>query len=86
MAENIRSPVTGPPDTDNTDPEDLDAAADRLEAALERIARHLDTARPPAELATRLDGLIERLREALSGSPGDGPPRDGGSLSGPARH
>jgi hypothetical protein len=50
------------------DPEDLDAVADRLEAALDRIARRLETpgpARPTAELAARLDGLIERLRDAL---------------------
>jgi len=54
-------------------PEDLDAVADRLEAALERIVRHLDTMRPAhpaAELTARLDGLIGRLRDAL------GYPRD----------
>ncbi len=59
------------------EPEDPDAAADRLEAALERIA-HL-TAVPPAqadvpvpdsdlsipEIAERLDALIGRLRAAL---------------------
>ena len=61
------------------EPEDPDAAADRLEAALERIAR-LAAVRPsptpmPAvtpdselsipEIAERLDQLINRLRAAL---------------------
>jgi hypothetical protein len=59
------------------EPEDPDAAADRLEAALERIAT-LASARPPApvpeppddtlsvpEIAERLDHLIGRLRAAL---------------------
>jgi hypothetical protein len=59
------------------EPEDPDAAADRLEAALERIAR-LAAAPPPAaqpapldsdlsvpEIAERLDALIVRLRAAL---------------------
>jgi hypothetical protein len=59
------------------EPEDPDAAADRLEAALERIARL--AAVPPApknvpvpdselsipEIAERLDSLIGRLRTAL---------------------
>jgi hypothetical protein len=61
------------------EPEDPDAAADRLEAALERIARL--AAIPPAspdepadrqdvelsvpEIAERLDSLIARLRAAL---------------------
>jgi hypothetical protein len=59
------------------EPEDPDAAADRLEAALERIASL--TAVPPApadapvpdsnlsipEIAERLDALIGRLRAAL---------------------
>jgi hypothetical protein len=59
------------------EPEDPDAAADRLEAALERIARL--TAVPAApdalsvpdsdlsipEIAERLDALIGRLRAAL---------------------
>jgi hypothetical protein len=61
-------------------PEDPDAAADRLEAALERIARV--AAVPPArpgveaadlsnselsirEIADQLDALIERLRTAV---------------------
>jgi hypothetical protein len=59
------------------EPEDPDAAADRLEAALEKIARL--AAVPPApthapvpdselsisEIAERLDSLIGRLRAAL---------------------
>ena len=59
------------------EPEDPDAAADRLEAALERIARLAavqpapSNAPPPdsdvsvQELAERLDQLIGRLRAAL---------------------
>jgi hypothetical protein len=59
------------------EPEDPDAAADRLEAALERIARLAAVppapARTPApeaelsipEIAERLDSLIGRLRAAL---------------------
>ncbi len=59
------------------EPEDPDAAADRLEAALERIA-HLAAVRPAGsnmpppdadlsipEIAERLDSLIARLRVAL---------------------
>lgn len=64
---------TTPQEADDTDLDDLDAVADRLEAALERIARHLDAVRPsqpPAELVARLDGLIERLRDVLGGNPG----------------
>ncbi len=52
-------------------PEDLAAVADRLEAALDRIVRHLEAPRrapPTAELAARLDGLIVRLREVLGHS------------------
>jgi hypothetical protein len=45
---------------------DLDDVADRLEAALDLIVRHLDAAKPTAELAERLDRLILRLRDALS--------------------
>jgi hypothetical protein len=66
---------TAPQETDDT--EDMEAVADRLEAALERIARHLDAARPApasAELVARLDGLIVRLRDALDRPPG--PSRD----------
>jgi hypothetical protein len=62
------------------EPEDPDAAADRLEAALERIAQL--AAVPPApsnkpvpesdlsipEIAERLDSLIGRLRAALGKS------------------
>jgi len=64
------------------DTEDPEAAADRLEAALERIAQAAmrepvpapgpATEAPPTpdteEIAARLDGLIDRLRMAL-GSP-----------------
>ena len=53
---------------DDDGAEELDAVATRLEAALERIVRQLDahgSARPTAELAARLDGLIGRLRDAL---------------------
>jgi hypothetical protein len=59
------------------EPEDPDVAADRLEAALERIAR-LSAVQPAAphpaptdselsipEIAERLDALIGRLRAAL---------------------
>lgn len=70
--------------------DDPDDAAARLEAALERIARlagahpvvagesSADAAAGPAppveEIAARLDGLIDRLRTALSGaSPGGRP-------------
>jgi hypothetical protein len=66
-----------PGELEGNEPEDMDAVADRLEAALERIARHLDTARPApssTELVARLDGLIVRLRDALGGPPS--PPRD----------
>ena len=68
---------TAPQETDGDDTDDMGAVADRLEAALERIARHLDAARPlapSAELVARLDGLIVRLRDVLGGSPG--PSRD----------
>lgn len=62
------------------EPEDPDAAAERLEAALERIAR-LASAKPATpvvdppdealsvqEIAERLDQLIGRLRTALAGT------------------
>jgi hypothetical protein len=62
------------------EPEDPDAAADRLEAALERIA-HLTAVQPAPtnapvpdsdlsipEIAERLDSLIGRLRAALGKS------------------
>ena len=59
------------------EPEDPDVAADRLEAALERIARlaavppgpsnapALDSDLSIPEIAERLDTLIARLRAAL---------------------
>ncbi len=57
--------------------EDPDAAADRLEAALERIAQaatrdELQIPQQPAsvpteEIAARLDGMIDRLRTVLGG-------------------
>jgi hypothetical protein len=62
---------------DNEDPE---AAADRLEAALERIVRAATRQHPPPpepspsieaqELSARLDNLIDRLRTALGARPG----------------
>jgi hypothetical protein len=63
------------------EPEDPGAAADRLAAALERIAQHASAraptpdADPPddtlsvPEIAERLDRLIGRLRAALGGPP-----------------
>jgi hypothetical protein len=58
-----------------SDSEDPETAADRLEAALERIAQAAvkEPAHPPElqqmvdteEVAARLDGLIDRLRTAL---------------------
>ena len=60
--------------------EDPETAADRLEAALERIAQAAErTEAHPAdrsvpadakEIAARLDGLIDRLRTALSNRTG----------------
>ena len=62
------------------EPDDPDAAADRLEAALERIARlravppAASNVQPPEsdlslpEIAERLDQLISRLRAALGKS------------------
>ncbi len=59
-----------------SDSEDPEAAADRLEAALERIAQAAgpreaapDDPAPAVDtevIAARLDGLIDRLRVALS--------------------
>jgi hypothetical protein len=60
-----------PNDTDNAE-----ATADRLEAALERIAQaanrpvHQSPAGDTEEVAARLDGLINRLRTALASKPG----------------
>jgi hypothetical protein len=66
---------TGIAIVDDTTPEETDDAeldAGRIEAALERIARRLEHdaayGPPPAELAARLDGLIDRLRAALARS------------------
>jgi len=59
-----------------TDSDDSEAAADRLEAALERIAhaatRPTEEIPPPGtqEVAARLDGLIDRLRAALGSNAG----------------
>jgi hypothetical protein len=62
------------------DTEDPEMAADRLEAALERIAqvaareetRSADqlSSVDPKEIAARLDGLIDRLRAALANRAG----------------
>jgi hypothetical protein len=60
-----------------SDSEDPEAAADRLEAALERIAQVTASRDAPLqqepqlgmdteEIAARLDGLIDRLRTALA--------------------
>ncbi|HET7881278.1 MAG TPA: hypothetical protein VFL55_10360 [Acetobacteraceae bacterium] len=60
-----------------SDTDDSEVAADRLEAALERISEAL--ARPGADqfssadakqIATRLDALIDRLRSALGDTAG----------------
>jgi hypothetical protein len=60
-----------------SDTEDPDTAADRLEAALDRIAQAatheaLEIPDQPVsahteEIAARLDGLIDRLRSVLGG-------------------
>jgi plasmid stabilization system protein ParE len=56
--------------------DDADKAAQRLETALERIAQMaakggqaVADRGPTAEVAARLDAVIERLRAALSGEP-----------------
>ena len=82
MADNTAGQASNGADPD--DPKELEAVADRLEAALDRIVRHLEApraAQPPAqfqgqspapgtaELAARLDGLIGRLHDVL-GDPG----------------
>jgi hypothetical protein len=61
------------------DNEDPDAAADRLEAALERIVQAAARQHPPPsepspsietqQLSARLDTLIDRLRTALGARP-----------------
>ena len=59
-----------------SDSDDPDEVADRLEAALDRIAQAAASRDPPlqqdprpamdtVEIAARIDGLIDRLREAL---------------------
>jgi hypothetical protein len=70
MAENT-------PSSEAMEPDDLNEVADRLEAALDRIVRHLDAAPPgasrqglPPDLARRLDLLIARLRRALAADGG----------------
>ena len=75
------------------EPKDTDATADRLEAALERIARltaglHIRpavdlTPRSEAELSIpqivgQLDALIDRLRAALDGESATSKPRTTG--------
>jgi hypothetical protein len=60
-----------------SDTEDPGAAADRLEAALERIAQATTrdglkipdqpTSVDAEEIAARLDGMIDRLRSVLGG-------------------
>lgn len=57
----------------SSEPESIDSAAARLEAALERIARAATAPAPAApaapspELAGALDRIIVRLRDALNG-------------------
>jgi len=61
-----------------SDTEDPELAADRLEAALERIAQAAARDESPApdrlpstpadEIAARLDALIDRLRTVLGGT------------------
>lgn len=59
-----------------SDTDDSEAAADRLEAALERIAQAAGRAEPSSapmdneEIAARLDSLIDRLRTALGSKAG----------------
>ena len=79
------------PDVDSIgadDPAELDALAGRLEAALDKIVRHLEAPSAPprpvspeasvatTDMAARLDGLIARLRDALGGPAGSNPGRD----------
>ena len=60
-----------------SDTDDPEAAASRLEAALERIARAAEHVPVPlagrgdmvsGQVATRLDSLIDRLRAELGGA------------------
>ncbi len=60
-------------DQDDTAPIDLEAVANRLEAALDRITRHFSApptvaTNPPPEIAGRLDTLIAKLHHALGNS------------------
>lgn len=68
-------------ETSETIPDEAEAAADRLEAALARIAtglskpkleRHAAQAAGPdtAILTARLDGLIDRVRQELAATAG----------------
>jgi len=62
------------------DSDDFEAAAERLEAALDRIAQAAAREAAPStetlsamnseELAARIDGLIDRLRTALGSAAG----------------
>lgn len=48
-----------------------DESLDRIEAALERIGRHVEQPDPVAsEVAARLDAVIASLRAALADAPG----------------
>ena len=54
----------------SSEPESIDSAAARLEAALDRIARAAAAPAAPApapDLAGALDRIIGRLRDALNG-------------------
>ena len=56
------------------DTEDLTAIADRLEAALSRIAARVKAPVPavPADLLARVDRLIESLKSTLAAPPDSG--------------
>ena len=54
----------------SSEPESIDSAAARLEAALERIARAATAPAAPVpspDIAGALDRIIVRLRDALNG-------------------
>ncbi len=56
-----------------------DDSLDRLETALERIARRVEQADPvEAEVAERLDAVIGRLRAGLAASGTDAPQNTAG--------
>ena len=68
-------------ETNETIPDEAEAAADRLEAALARIATGLSKPKPErcaapaagpdtAILTARLDGLIDRVRQELAATAG----------------